>query len=38
MEADVPIEELPQKTSFQRKLKEKFRAGGVIYELHGYFF
>lgn len=38
MEADVPIEELPEKTSFQRKLKEKFRAGGVIYELHGYFF
>ncbi len=38
MEADVPIEELPENTSFQRKLKEKFRAGGVIYEMQGYFF
>ena len=38
MEADVPTEELPENTSFERKLKEKFRAGGAIYEMQGYFF
>ena len=38
MEADVPTEELPENTSFQRKLKEKFRSGGAIYEMQGYFF
>lgn len=38
MDTDFRIEELPGDTSFQRKLKELYLAGGAIYELHGYFF
>ncbi len=38
LDTDFKIEELPGDTSFQRKLKEKYLAGGAIYEMYGYFF
>ena len=38
LDTNFKIEDLPGNTSFQRKLKERYLAGGAIYELYGYFF
>jgi hypothetical protein len=32
------IKDLPENTSLERKLKEKYLSGDALYEMHGYFF
>ena len=34
--SNVVYEELPERTSLERKLKEKYLSGGAIYEMYGY--